>query len=790
MSKPVAIYLTLILYVGALHGEPTPLQGTAPLTMTGDIARQLLDGAHRFVDAQTAEAIKRRAEAFKAFTANEDAWGEWSLKAGFVLSPMVGGIGDRVPPRGFEMLTTTLQSSILFKCEKYKIHAVRWPVIRDVFGEGLLIEPKGKWNFSVIVLAGDGVTDKQLEFVAMLASAGVRVLLPVLIDRGNEHSITQNGAFETGLTNREFCYRPAFELGQHLIGYELQKIFAAGENLRWGNPRGKNTPLVGLIDLGGNGSLGLYAAAFGKLMAFAQINLGNSMAVPMDQQPIDQNVFGLVNNFGFAELLSMAAPKRMVLSESREWNRSNERRTMFGDRGAPSPTLVNDYPKTPEGNVQWQKDAEALEESYFAQHSLADELADWKAAFEKFWGGKIASNVSIRSDDKDPIDPAILELLEIDSETETIPADGFSYEAYLKSRIGSQVKEIIADTQYLLEEGPYQREVNWQSTKAVREKHDARQWETATKPYRDFFRDKIIGHFDLTKLPANARTRQVYDTPAFIGYEVVLDVYPELIAYGILLVPKGIKEGERRPVVVTQHGLEGRPQDIADPKINSPYYNQYGCRLAERGFVVFAPQNLYIFHDRFRHLQRKLNPIGKTLFSVIVPQHEQIVDWLETLPFVDGKRIGFYGLSYGGKSAMRIPALVEKYALSICSADFNDWVWKNASTRSPYSYVNTMEYEIFEFGLGPTFNYAEMAALIAPRPFMVERGHHDGVGPDDRVASEYAKIRLMYADLKIPDRTDIEFFDGPHTIHGVGTFRFLHQHLNWPSPSEPVPLNK
>ena len=46
----------------------------------------------------------------------------------------------------------------------------------------------------------------------------------------------------------------------------------------------------------------------------------------------------------------------------------------------------------------------------------------------------------------------------------------------------------------------------------------------------------------------------------------------------------------------------------------------------------------------------------KTLFSIIVPQHQQIVDWLATLPFVDPERIAFYGLSYGGKTAMRDPA--------------------------------------------------------------------------------------------------------------------------------------
>jgi hypothetical protein len=212
-----------------------------------------------------------------------------------------------------------------------------------------------------------------------------------------------------------------------------------------------------------------------------------------------------------------------------------------------------------------------------------------------------------------------------------------------------------------------------------------------------------------------------------------------------------------------------------------PAYHAFAARLAEQGFVTFAPQNLYLFGDRFRVLQRKANPLKKTLFSIIVPQHQQIVAWLGSLPFVDPRRIAFYGLSYGGKTAMRVPPLVSGYCLSICSADFNEWVWKNASTRSPYSYVWTGEYEIFEFDLGSTFNYAEMAALIAPRPFMVERGHFDGVAPDEAVAAEFAKVRLLYeAKLGLADRCRIEWFVGPHTIHGRGTFDFLRQQLAWP----------
>jgi hypothetical protein len=142
--------------------------------------------------------------------------------------------------------------------------------------------------------------------------------------------------------------------------------------------------------------------------------------------------------------------------------------------------------------------------------------------------------------------------------------------------------------------------------------------------------------------------------------------------------------------------------------------------------------------------------------------------------------MAFYGLSYGGKTAMRVPALLERYCLSICSGDFNEWIRKNVSVDYPGTYMLVGEYEMPEWNLGPTFGYAEMAALIAPRAFMVERGHTDPVGIDEWVAYEYSRVRRLYAKLGIPERTEIEFFPGGHEIHGVGTFSFLQRHLGWP----------
>jgi hypothetical protein len=83
--------------------------------------------------------------------------------------------------------------------------------------------------------------------------------------------------------------------------------------------------------------------------------------------------------------------------------------------------------------------------------------------------------------------------------------------------------------------------------------------------------------------------------------------------------------------------------------------------------------------------------------------------------------------------------------------------------------------------MGSTFNYAETAYLMVPRPFMVERGHSDNVAPDEWVAYEYAKVRRMYDELDLGDRTEIEFFPGGHSVNGQRTFQFLERHLRWPS---------
>jgi dienelactone hydrolase len=752
-----ACLLFLASFASAADGPPLP--GTKQLTLEGDIASQLVDGVDKFLLGELEKSVERRAQHWKRDFSSPEAYSESLTPNRKRLAHILGLRDAAVPFESLEFVSTVRKGALAGRGDKVTIYVVRWPAFADVWGEGLLLVPaNGDIHASVVAIPDADQTPEQLaglsegiapesQFARRLAENGCYVLVPALIDRKME----KRGG-RSNLSSREYLYRSAFELGRHLVGYELAKV-RSGIDWFTKDPAGKGKK-IGVFGYGEGGMLALYAAALDERIDAAVVSGHFDSRQNIWQEPIDRNVFRLLDEFGDAELAAMVSPRALVIEASK-----GPEVTLPGDGGGAPAKLTT-------------AKLAAVQSEVARARSL---VAALKPA------AKIELVESGDGDGPFGTATAITALCQALG-VEAKPVEGSSK---LESRAvpdnaarqKRQMHELDRHSQLVLAESADVRKqfMSKLDTSSVAK------YETSVEPYREMFRNEVIGRFDEQLLPANVRTRNSHDTEKWTGYEVVLDVFPDVIAYGLLLLPKDLKDGEKRPVVVCQHGLEGRPQDTIGEQ-GSQYYSAFAGKLAERGFITFAPQNLYIFKDRFRTLQRKANPLGKTLFSIIVPQHQQIVDWLSTLPFVDKDRIAFYGLSYGGKSAMRIPPLVKNYCLSICSADFNEWVKKNASTRAPYSYVWTGEYEIFEFDLGSTFNYAEMAALIAPRPFMVERGHFDGVGVDEEVGFEYAKVQHLYAArLKIPDRCEIEWFDGPHKINGKGTYDFLHKHLNWPA---------
>jgi cephalosporin-C deacetylase-like acetyl esterase len=722
-----------------------PLKNTKLLEVDGDLAEQMIDGIDRFLTGQTAESIKGRQIYWQRDLSSPEKYAASVAGNRARLAKLLGVVDERVADTTPRYVAGPGKSSLIARGAAFEAHAVRWESLPGMHGEGLLFQPIGREPEVDLILLPDA--DDMPEAAAFevykfassqLSMAGYdprsyRVLIPTLVDRRDTHSVAAQGKRPTNQPHREFVYRPAFEMGRHVIGYEIQKVLAAVDWMTTSSKAAKR-PLV-VSGVGEGGLIALYAGALDTRITRVQVGGCFGPREDLWREPIYRNVFGLLREFGDAEIASLIAPRQLVID--------------VGEASViPGPPAPHDGRSGAAPGSFKSPTREAIDVEVLRLKAMTP--ADWRPQY-----GHSGLN-----------DAIMLKWFERVGSVDTA------------ARQKRQIDEMQAFTQALVKKSDDVRKIYWSKA----DRTSIAKWEETTEPLREQFYNDVIGRFDLKLLEANPRTRKVFEEPKYIGYEVMLDVFPDVFAYGILLVPKNINPGERRPVVVCQHGLEGRPQDLADPKIDSPYYHQFAIRLAERGFVTYSPQNPYIFGDRFRMLQRKLNPLGKQLFSIIIPQHQQMLNWLSSLSFVDRDRIAFYGLSYGGTTAMRVPAIEKRYCLSICSGNFNEWIWKTTSLTYEGAYPGTGEYEIFEWNLGHTFNHAEMAGLIAPRPFMVERGHHDPVAPDEWVGYEYGKVRLLYADLGIPQRTTIEYFPGLHEIHAVGTFEFLHKHLRMPMP--------
>lgn len=743
--------LFVVLNVTAMSWAQTvePLAGTAPLTWEDPLDLRLMDGAHRFVERKIREARESRARWWKrdwssrqAYEASVQPNREW-------LARILGVVDERLQPR-MERYGDDDRPALIGETSSCRVWQVRWPVLEGVHGEGLLVEPVGEVRASIVLIPdADQLPEQLLGLAVRLAAAGARVVLPVLIDRQSRWA--GNPAIRmTDQTHREWIYRQAFHLGRHVIGYELQKVLQV---IDWFQGR-RRAGRIGVAGWGEGGLLAFYAAALDQRIDVALVSGYFGPRERVWAEPIYRNVWGLLLGFGDAEIATLVAPRTLLI----EYTGVPQARGHKGDLITPAREAVE---------AEFRRIEELIPANWGTRRLIVSDRPWSEAAVEAFGyalGIDVPGQAPLPADGRRSFDP-----------------DGRQYR---------QLKELEEHVQRLVQAADRVRQQfflhkampefanrRW-STELRHSTHSPDRFIQAAAWYRQYLWEEVLGRFDEPLAEPNPRTRKIYDRELWSGYEVVLDVWPEVIAWGILLVPKNLRPGERRPVVVCQHGRQGVPREVVEG--DHPAYRNFAARLADRGFVVFAPHNLYRGEDRYRWLDRKANAIKASMFSIIIAQHQQILRWLKQLPFVDGQRIAFYGLSYGGETAMRVPALLLDYQLSICSGDFNNWTRKVASTDQPFSYMFTEEWEMPYFNMGHTFDYAELAYLIFPRPFMVERGRHDRVGQDEWVAYEYAKVAWLYTQFGLEERTEIEYFNGGHTINGQGTFRFLERHLDWP----------
>ena len=300
---------------------PEPLAGTEILTLQGDIASNLVAGVDSFLLRELEQSEARREHYWKRDWSSPTAYTASVATNRARLAHILGVRDKRERFSAPELLATTAQSAVIATAEGYDVLAIRWPALNGVHGEGLLLAPHAGRGLAQVVAVPDATqTPEQLagltpglpeeaQYARRLAENGCRVVIPTIIsrDRGPHKGRSK-------LTAREFLYRPAFELGRHLIGYEVQKVLALVD---WLESEAGPEARIGVIGWGDGGMLALYAGALDPRIQAVCVSgyFGDRRGIW--EQPIDRNVFGLLDQFGDAELASLVHPHRVIVEAAK-----------------------------------------------------------------------------------------------------------------------------------------------------------------------------------------------------------------------------------------------------------------------------------------------------------------------------------------------------------------------------------------------------------------------------------------------------------------------------------------
>ena len=212
------------------------LPGTKLLTAKDDFAKVMVEGIDHYLDRRLANSPQLRDERWQVDTSSPAAY-EASLKPRRERLAHILGVVDRRLPPELEFVATSERPTLVAETERFKVFNVRWAVLPGLSAEGLLLEPKEKPKANVIVIPDADQPPEMLvglvegvppasQIGRRLADRGARVLIPTLINRQDTYS---GEAGSTGGPTRPTASSSTGKRtrwGRHVIGYELQKVFA------------------------------------------------------------------------------------------------------------------------------------------------------------------------------------------------------------------------------------------------------------------------------------------------------------------------------------------------------------------------------------------------------------------------------------------------------------------------------------------------------------------------------------------------------------------------------------
>ncbi|MGH9806608.1 MAG: alpha/beta hydrolase family protein, partial [Terriglobia bacterium] len=496
--------LCVLCVLGGSTLQAQPLAGTKPLTQPGDLAAQMVAGIDKYLMRELAASAEKRKQFWKPDFSSPTAYTKSVQPNRERLRKMLGVVDRRVPPH-LEYVSEYGSTWLVAETEKYQIIAVRWAILPGVDAEGLLLQPKQKLRACVVAVPDASQTPELIAGLAKaeppvvayaqaLAAEGCQVLIPTLINRRDDLSGNSRLGRKTNLPHREFVYRMAYEMGRHIIGFEIQKILAAVD---WMAGRSDRLP-VGVIGYGEGGLLALYSGALDERISTVASVGAFGPHEELWREPIDRNVWGQLREFGDAELLAMIAPRAAIIDcvKYPVWSGP---RTVAGLNQAAPGSLSKPSLK------DIASEAKRLKEMVSPIKGGPHDRSRFIAGVE--FGTSISQG---------PSDDAIISFLNILDGENRPQNSSVSTEELQDKRIAffpadrqkRQFDQLVTYTQRLWRLSDDVRRDFWKKA----DPSSPQKWEASCEWYRNYFWEEVIGKLPAASMPPNPRTRPIYDT--------------------------------------------------------------------------------------------------------------------------------------------------------------------------------------------------------------------------------------------------------------------------------------
>jgi dienelactone hydrolase len=281
-----------------------------------------------------------------------------------------------------------------------------------------------------------------------------------------------------------------------------------------------------------------------------------------------------------------------------------------------------------------------------------------------------------------------------------------------------------------------------------------------------------------TPVPLELETLESVQCDGYRRDKIVFDTEDTMSVPAYLLVPDGLVSEGAAILACHGHG-PGKSQAVGLEFTNAPN-SDYALQLVKQGYVVLAP-DLRCFGERLdwnpedhyacdtnlvHAVMAGWNPLAQNVWDL-----SRSLDVLAQHPLVDASRIGMVGLSYGGTVTLFTAAYDDRVAATVVSGYFSSWA---ESHKMPFNMCGSQVVH----GMLGRLEHEDLAALIAPRPLLIETGTQDLLFPLAAATESVRRTRLVYDDLQATDRLEHDVFEGEHQWHGVAAIPFLNRWLS------------